>query len=251
MTWTWRDIMSDALVRSRMVGRGQIIQEKDFSNAQEVLELLLDELDGNGYNLPSLSTNLTFNTVANQAKYMLGKDVSDVAGATSIRPEEILVATITIAANPVVRITLKPLSFGPNMYIEQAMIPTPGIPSQPWNFAVNETWPQSEFYLYPVPSQIYPVSLTAKVKWADTVGDPALNPFAIAEIPSGYVAALTSILTARIVKWWRDPEPVFEDMEQEGMFFLAGLVANQIPPDSNKLPIGYFPWNIGIAGVNP
>lgn len=248
MTWTWTSIIELALVRAGIQGRGQVAPNAQNNNyGMDSLQLLLDEWDGEGLSLPSIDLQVKFNTVSNQAKYLLGKDASGNPGATSIRPEKIETAIVTISTSPVVNITMVP------MYLESyTEIPVPSTTSQPWNCAVNETWPQMEFYLYPTPSAIYPITLNSRIKWIDTVGDPATNPFAIAEVPSGYVTALVDNLALKLSQINRLDTPTLISKAAYSKSRLAMQVHYQNQPDiMSNGPIGLFSWNILLAGRNP
>ncbi len=241
MTWTWTEIASLALVRSGWLGLGQIPTEDQQSFALKRLELLLDRLDGQGLALPSFDSAITFNTVAGQAQYTLGP-----SGTTSIRPESIITATCTITTNPVVR--------NPLIYMEYetyTLLPTPLVTAgQPFNYAINQTWPQMQFFLYPCPSQIYPITLNCKIKWADTVGDPSVNPFAVAAVPSGYADFLEKNLALDIAKVWRLQTPEMEHDAETSRYMVAGMVWDQQRSAQNIGPVGIFPWQIGITGRN-
>jgi hypothetical protein len=244
MTWTWADIIRLALVRSGLVGVGQVATAAQLVEGEAALNLLLDEWDGDGMALPSFSTNITFDTVAGVAKYTLGP-----AGDVSTRPETIVTGTCTIAGGGLItKITMAPMS-----YPAYTMIPVPQTQSQPWNYAINETWPQMEFFLYPTPNAVYPIILNCKVKWAATVGDPDLNPFVIAQVPSGYATALVDNLALKMAENYRLETKTLETKAKSARNMIALAVGGQNAAAAalQELPIGIFSWNIITAGKNP
>jgi hypothetical protein len=227
-----------------LVGRNQPIAPSDNTTAKDVLNLLLDEWDGQGLALPLFDTDIQFNTVANTARYFLGEGPE--AEVYAVRPEKIITGTVTISTGPTVRMTMRPMDFQ-----QYTMIAVPGTTGQPWNFAINETWPQMELYLYPTPSQVFPITLNCKIKWVTTTGEPNDDLMATVKIPSGYVAALVDNLALRIAQVYRLDTETMENKAAAGRFSLASKVAHQIPPDNATLPLGLFPWNTGISGRNP
>ncbi len=241
MTWTWAEIISQALVRSGTIGLGQVGDSQQSVSAKKDLCLLLDEWDGEGLALPNFDFTITFNTVAGTAKYFLCP-----SGDASVRPESIITAICTISTNPDVNITMTPISFP-----AYTMIPVPSTSSQPWNYAINQTFPQMEFYLYPTPSAIYPITLNCKVKWADTVGWPDLNPFSVVEVPSGYVTALVDNLTLKTAKKWRLETKTMIDDARRSKAMVGQAIGNQANLRGRRTPAGLFSWNIITAGRNP
>ena len=87
---TWRTLIAEALVRSGYIGRGQTANENLFKEGETSLSFLLDKLDGSGVMLPLFSV-LTFNTIANQAMYLL-------VSPCNVRPPPF--AVISVAAVP-------------------------------------------------------------------------------------------------------------------------------------------------------
>lgn len=241
MVWTWAEIIADALVRSGLVGIGQVADAQLMVQGRKSLDLLLDEWDGKGLSLPSFSTDIEFTTVAGQAQYLLGP-----GGAFTTRPESIVTVTCTIASAPVVNITLAEMSFP-----AYQMIPVPSTESQPWNYAVNQTWPTMQFYLYPTPNAVYPMTLTCKVKWAATTGDPDLNPFSEVEVPSGYVTALLDNLALKLAQNYRMETPTLTNKAASGRKMVELAAYNQLTQGIKGTPIGLFSWNILTAGKNP
>lgn len=241
--WTWTEIINLALVRSGILGRGQIASASIIQDGMKALMLLLDEWDGNGMALPNFSTDITFNTVAGQAQYLLGPGTPN---AYSVRPESIVTGTVTVSTNPISNVSLVEMS-----YPSYTLIPVPSTSGQPWNYAVNETWPQSEVYLYPTPSQVYPITLTCKVKWAATVGSPDLNPFDEAEVPSGYANALVDNLSLKLAETYRLDTPTLRNKAANARMMVALAVANQNRANTPNLPVGLFSWNILTSGRNP
>ena len=243
MIWTWAEIISDALVRSGMVGMGQVANASQAAIGKKALNLLLDEWDGEGLDLPAFDSSITFNTVAAQARYLLG---DGVGSANAIRPETIVTGTVTIAGSPNTILAMAEIS-----YPEYQIINVPATSGQPWNYAINPTFPQMEIYLYPTPSAVYPITLTCKVKWVDTVGEPSLNPFAEAEVPSGYANALVQNVALRIAKSYRLAVPDLVNDARTTKAMIGQTVGNQNNKQSNGLPQGLFSWNIITAGRNP
>lgn len=242
MAWSWAEIIAEALDRSGAIGLGQTADAQLMVKGRKTIDLLLDEWDGAGLALPSFPTTLTFDTVAGQALYLLGPGSSV---ANTIRPETIVTATCQIVSDPPVNVTMAPMS-----YPAYTMIPVPSTESQPYNYAVNETWPQMEFYLYPVPNAVYPISLAAKVKWSATTGDPTLNPFAEVEVPSGYVTALVDNLALKLAENWRMETPALINKAKTGRSMISMAVYDQ-QVNAVQGPIGLFSWNVMTAGRNP
>lgn len=244
MVWTWAEIIADALVRSGLVGLGQTADAQLMVQGRKALELLLDEWDGAGLALPNFDVAVTFDTVASQSLYLLGVGAG---AANTTRPETIVTATCTITTSPTARVTMAEIP-----YPQYAMIPVPYTESQPYNYAINATWPQMGLYLYPTPNAVYPITLTCKVKWASTVGDPDLNPFSEAEVPSGYVAALVDNLALKLAENWRLETPILENKARNGRSMIALAVYQQnAMAAQNAVPTGIFSWNIITAGRNP
>ena len=245
MTWTWTEIASRALIRSDWLGLGQIPTSDQQTTALKQLAQLLDRWDGQGLALPSFDSAVTFNTIASQPKYLLGG--TSPTPANAIRPESIITATCTITTSPLVRNELVYME-----YETYTIITTPtATTGQPWNYAINQTWPAMELYLYPTPNQVFPITLNCKIKWVDTVGDPSVNPFAVAAVPSGYADALISNLALEIARPWRLETPALIHEADVSRYMMAGMVYNQQRDAQRTAPIGIFPWNIGIAGRNP
>lgn len=244
MTWTWTEVIALALVESGLVGDGQVATASQGAVGMKRLNLMLDKWDGEGLALPDFSTAITFNTVAGQARYLLG---AGSGAAYAVRPETIINATVTISTGPNVYNTMVPMSFP-----EYQGIPVPiGTTGEPWNYAVNQTWPQMGLYLYPTPDAIYPINLTCKVKWISTVGQPELNPFAVAEVPSGYAEALVSNLALRIAKRYRLDATRLENDASDSRFMIAAAVARQHRDVETRVPVGLFGIDILTAGRNP
>lgn len=244
MTWTWTEIIRLALVRSGMMGLGQVATASQSAIGKDALNLLLDEWDGEGLALPNFSTVVSFNTVANQARYLLG---AGSGAANSIRPETIITATCTIATSPIVNMTMIEVPFP-----QYQMIAVPSTQSQPWNYAVNPKYPQTEFWLYPNPNAVYPINLTCKIKWIDTVGEPDLNPFTEAEVPSGYPTALVDNVALKIAENYRLETATLLNKARTSKAMIGQTVGNQNNKASNNgNPIGLFSWNILTAGRNP
>ena len=243
MVWTWAEIISDALVRSGIIGLGQTADAQLMVQGRKALELLLDEWDGEGLALPNFETALTFNTVAGQALYLLGPGTG---AANTIRPESVITATCTIATNPVSRVVMSEIGFA-----AYQQIPVPSTESQPYNYAINETWPQMGFYLYNTPNAIYPITVTAKVKWAATIGEPNRNPFSEVEVPSGYVNALVDNLSLKLAENWRMETPTLVNKARNGRSMIAMAVYDQQTRNRTTVPQGLWSWTIIQSGRNP
>jgi hypothetical protein len=213
---------------------------------RKALELLLDEWDGQGLALPNFDADITFNTVAGQAQYLLGPVSPSAPVANAIRPETIITVTCTIATNPVSRVTLAEMSFP-----AYQQIPVPSTESQPYNYAINQTWPRMEFYLYNTPNAVYPITITAKVRWAATVGEPSLNPFDQVDVPSGYVNALVDNLSLKLAENWRMETPTLVNKARNGRSMIALAVYDQQTRDRTTVPQGLFSWTIIQTGRNP
>lgn len=255
-SWTWREIVDQALTDSGLVGKNQPVKDTERQIGERLLSFLLDELDGEGIALPSYDQQIIFNTVGGQAKYLLGPDsnppFTDASPASTFRPESIITGNATISTNPNVDIALYEIDF-PNY----TNISVKSTQSQPYNYALNPTWPQAELYLYPTPDRVYPISLFCKVKWQFTqtgtteVGAPVENPTNVAQLPSGFSNALKDCLAFKIAKSYELETEQLRLSANQGKFLMASRVMNQNTPDWNKSPRGVFPWNIGISGRNP
>jgi hypothetical protein len=245
MTWTWVELFSRALVRSGLLGRGQIAGADHYTEAREETDLLLDEWDGQGIALPAVDTTIQFSTVPNQALYYLG--VGSQGAAFNVRPESVITATCTITTNPDVNVQMVEMDFR-----EYTIIPVPSTSGVPWNYAINQTWPQMQMFLYPTPAEIYPVTFNCKVKWRDTLGgDPTLNPFQVAEVNSGYAAAIVDCLALRLAQKYRMETPTLENRAYAARYAMAVQVAQQQRDLMQQIPRGIFSQNIFVSGVNP
>ncbi len=107
------------------------------------------------------------------------------------------------------------------------------------------------FYLYPTPDSIYPINLTCKVKWITTVGHPELNPFDVAEVPSGYANALVMNLALKIAKRFRLETDRLKNDASNSRFMIAAAVARQHRDVESQVPVGLFGIDILTAGRNP
>lgn len=243
MEWTWESIIRLALVRSGILGLGEIADAEQFSDGKNTLSLLLDEWDGEGMALPSFDAEIEFNTVSDQAEYRLGPGSPS---AYSVRPETIITGTVNTSGGPVA--TWMTMAKIP--YPDYRMIPVPSTSGQPWNYAINELWPQMRVWLYPTPSGVYPVRFTCKVKWAQTVGWPDLNPFTVAEVPSGYASALVDNLALKLAESQRLDTDTLQNKARTAKMMIALAVANQNRVQT-QMPIGLFSWDILKAGYNP
>lgn len=245
MTGTWEEIFTNSLFRAGILGRGQIMTASMLAEAQSTMKLLLDELDGEGLALPVMSIDVAFNTVVNQEKYVLGKGVFDPP-ANPIRPETVLTGTVEIESGlqPVV-VPLSPMAF-----VNYRTIPSPKVTGQPFQYSINPKWPQSDLYLYPVPSQIWPINLTCKVRWVDTVGDPACNICAIAQLNSGFTNALTDIQALRLAENNRLETSTLQKKADKGKYLMTQQMWNQHPDLESRAPDA-FPWTLVQAGTNP
>lgn len=241
---TWTKVIALALVESGIVGRGQVANAAQAAFGMDKLNLLLDELDGKGLALPSFSIGATFNTVAGRALYLLG---SGNPNDYSFRPETIVTMTCTISTNPISLQEVLWMDFP-----AYQRIPTPlGTTGQPWNYAINETWPQMGLYLYPTPNAAYPISITAKVKWIDTVGAPDLNPFTVAQVQSGYASGLVDCLSLRLAQTNRLETETLINRDRDARFTMASAIMGQQREVRNQVPVGLFGIDILTAGRNP
>jgi hypothetical protein len=242
MDWTWTGIVSLALVRSGLLGRGQVASAIWQTEGLSALNIVLDRFDGEGLSLPSFDSSLTFDTVAGQARYTLG-----TGGDFAVRPESIVTASCTLTASPLTRTELVYMR-----YEDYTLIPVPvGTSGQPWNYAPNWKWPAMELFLYPTPSQVYPIILNCKVKWISTLGAPELNPFAVAAVPSGYADALVNNLALELAQSYRMETDTLVQKASASRFLLLSEVYDQHRAASRHQPVGVFPWNTGMAGRNP
>jgi hypothetical protein len=227
-----------------MVGLGQVPNDTQSVIGKDALNLLLDEWDGEGLALPPFDASITFNTVGAQARYLLGPGSG---AANTVRPETIIVGTCTIAGSPTTNTVMSEMPFP-----SYQMIAVPSTSGQPWNYAVNPTYPQMEVFLYPTPSAVYPITLTCKVKWVATVGEPDLNPFTEAEVPSGYPTALVDNLALKIAENYQLETATLVNKARNGKATIGFYVGNQNSKAKNTgLPTGLFSWNILTAGRNP
>lgn len=246
MASTWEEIYRDSLSLSGILGDDQEIDPAMLESAKVRARNLLDELDGEGIALPLFSTEVFFNTVSGQNRYVLGTG-SDSPPANPIRPETVIDAEIRIQpGSQPVYLELREITF-PEY---RSKILVPNTPSQPFNFAFNPKWPQAELYLWPTPSQIWQIRLTTKIKWVDTLGDPNANVFAQAELPSGFTNAFTNMLAYRLAKWRRLQTPELEEASSQGKYV---MMANTWKQRVNKSMGGAsaFGWNVTHAGMNP
>lgn len=246
MDWTWSQVFSLAQVQSGLLGRGQVANASLLNDSVLMASLLLDEWDGQGLALPDINTAVTFNTVAGTALYTLGKDASQNPGSTSIRPETIVTATLTLVSSPVQRVQLTDM--GMTGY---TLLPIPSTQSLPFNYAYNRKWPQGEFYLYPTPDKAYPVTLNCKVKWADTITAPDVNPFAVVQVPSGFPAALVANIALKLAKRYRMGTPEMAAEAESTCYTLMSQVYRQYRSDRRDVPDGIFSDTLIKSGVNP
>ncbi len=247
MVWTWEEILTDALSQSGILGEDEQVTPTMLASARVRASKLLDELDGKGIALPVFSTDVEFNTVSAQTRYVLGTG-SDASPASVIRPEQILAVEVQIqgGASPV-WIPLTRLSF----LDYRDYIVVPQNQSQPLNYAWNPGWPQGELYLWPTPNQVYRIRFTCTLKWIDVVGNPQTNWFADAELPSGYTDAFTKILAFRLAQWRRitDGSGELKSNARDAMYTMKTYSADKVPRVKTKPSA--FPWNIARAGINP
>lgn len=246
MERTWRALIAEALVRSGLVGRSQIPTANQFKDGETTLVFLLDELDGKGYALPAMSTDVAFNTVSGTAKYFLGE--GDEAEADPIRPIFIQTATVNIGGVSATYVPMTEISFQ-----NYKVISIPSTQSQPFNYAINPKYPQMELYLWPTPNQVYPINLTCKVRWVDTVGDPTLNPFVDANVPPGFYNGLTDVLALKLAERYpggRSDDSTLMNKAQTAEFMMLQYTAQQLKANVPQRA-GVFPWVTGLSGVNP
>lgn len=244
MAWTWEDILTDSLSLSGILGQGQIVDSALMNNAKQRASRLLDKLDGEGIALPVFSTDVQFNTVPGQERYVLGVG-ADPLPASIVRPETIINGQIRISggAQPVY-LPLTPLTF-PG-YRNTAV---PKNQSQPIYYSLNPSWPQAELFLWPTPSQIWQIRFTCKVKWIDVVTNPETNVFSYAELPSGYTNAFTDMLAYELARWRRLSTEDLKNKATEGKYFM--MAQSWVKVDVAGGLSNAFPWNIVYAGMNP
>lgn len=242
MTWTWADIMSLALVRSGILGRGQVANASMQDVAIKTTGLLLDEWDGQGLSLPAISTDITFNTVVGQTKYLLGPGGTP---ANVVRPRSILTATLTIATNPVQRVPIQEVGFK-----SYTLIPIPSTQSQSFTYSIDPKWPQMEFYLYPDPDKVYPIILNCKLKWSDTLTTPDVNPFAIVQAAEGYANALTDNLALKLAENYRLETATLQSKAAGGRYTIASAVMDQYRKTQDSTGIGVFSDTVIRSGIN-
>jgi hypothetical protein len=239
MTWTWTEVIALALVRSGVVGLGQVATAAQAGVGMKALNLFLDKWDGLGLALPDFSVAITFNTVSGRARYLLGAgSPTDYA----VRPETIVVGVVS--SSPSADMMEIPFPV-------YQTISNPETTGQPWNYAINRTWPQMGLYLYPTPDAVYSISLTCKVKWISTVGQPELNPFAVAEIPSGYAEALVTNLALELAQMYRLETDTLINKAADSRFMVAAAVARHHRDVSASIPRGLFGIDILTQGRNP
>ena len=245
MASTWESIYSDSLSLSGILGQDQVIDPSMLADARIRASSLLDELDGEGIALPVLNIEVEFNTVAGQGRYVLGTG-SDLSPANPIRPETLINGQIRIqpGAQPVF-LDLDEITFP-----EYRRISVPNNLSQPFQYAVNPNWPQSELYLWPTPSAEWLIRFTTKVRWVDTVGDPNANITAQAQLPSGFTNAFTNMLAYKLAYWRRIQTPELLKAYEQGKYVMMSYTWRQ-NADKRKGPASAFPWNITRAGMNP
>lgn len=247
MAWTWEEILTDALSLSGILGEDQVTDANMLEDARVRACKLLDELDGKGIALPVFSTDIEFDTISGQTKYVLGTG-TDVSPASLIRPEQILNMELQIqSGSDPVWIPLTKLSFMD--YLDYISVHQNQ--SQPINYTWNPGWPQGDLYLWPNPNQIWTIRTTATLKWVDVIGNNPSDYCENVELPSGYTDAFTKILAYRLAQWRRitDGAGELKANSTDAMYTLTTYSANKVPR-LNTQPSS-FPWNINRAGVNP
>lgn len=245
MVWTWEEILTDALSLSGILGEDQQVDAAMLASARVRASKLLDELDGEGIALPVFSTDVEFDTVSGQSRYVLGTG-TDVSPASPLRPELILDGQIRIQPGPQpVWLPLSKLSF----LDYRNYITVPGTQSQPVNYAWNPGWPQGELFLWPTPNQIWKIRLTCTLKWIDVVGNPADNWTGNAELPSGYTNAFTNILAFRLAQWRRIDDVNLRTKANQAKYVMSTYTMNHVPKPKSQPSA--FPWNVARAGINP
>ncbi|MES2367605.1 MAG: hypothetical protein V4563_17145 [Pseudomonadota bacterium] len=249
MASTWEEIFSDSLSLAGILGQGQIIDAAMLDSAKVRAKNLLDELDGEGIALPVFSTDVEFDTVSGQNKYVLGTG-SDTSPANAIRPETIIDGEIEIqpGAQPV----YLPLTEGTFPQYRK-YISVPNNPGQPWNYYLNPGWPQADLYVWPTPNQVWKLRFTCKLKWVDTLGlDPTVSVYSDAALPSGFTNAFTNMLAYKLATWRRLGTEELKNASTQGKFVMATYTwrQNYALRKVANAPTA-FPWNIIRAGMNP
>jgi hypothetical protein len=247
MAWTWEEILTDALSLSGILGEGQVVDPTMLESARVRASKLLDELDGEGMALPVFSTDIEFDTVSGQTRYVLGTG-TDASPASAIRPEQILNMELQIQpGSQPVWIPMSRLSF----MDYRDYISVPQNQSQPINYTWNPGWPQGDLYLWPAPNQVWRMRTTCTLKWIDVVGNPSNDWYANAELPSGFTNAFTDMLAYKLAQWRRlsDSAGDLKSKYTSAKYLMTTYSFNKVPR-LNTQPSS-FPWNINRAGMNP
>jgi hypothetical protein len=245
MAWTWEDILTDSLSLSGILGQGQIADSAMISSAKQRASRLLDKLDGKGMSLPVFSVDVSFNTVSDQERYVLGVG-ADASPASTVRPETIINGQLRIqGGSQPTYLPLRPMSF-PD-YRDKLLVPRNL--SQPFFYALNPSWPQAELFLWPVPNQVWQVRFTCRVKWIDVVTNPQTNQYSYAQLPSGYTNAFTDMLAHELAMWRRLSTDDLKDKAKDGEYLMTQQ--SWTTPDIAVGGGDTFPWDITRAGMNP
>jgi hypothetical protein len=243
MQWTWDEVYRESLFRSGVKGEDQDVDPSMLAKARRTALTVLDKLDGEGISLPVFSLDVEFICVPNQEKYVLGTG-SDASPASPYRPETIITAQVQIAqgAQPVY------MPLGPLDFRDYRNISVPKTVSQPFQYSVDPKWPQADLYLYPTPSQAYPVRLTCKLKWADVMGAPVDS--VIAQLPSGYLNGFIDILALQLAKNERLATQDLKNSAMQGKYTMAAATWQQVP-DIKGRTVDAWSWDLVKAGSNP
>ncbi len=243
MAWTWDEVYRESLFRSGLKGDDQVVDDSMLAKARRTALTVLDMLDGEGVALPVFSIDVEFICTPNQEKYVLGTG-ADTSPASSIRPETILTAQVQIAtgSQPVY------MPLGPLRFTDYRNISVPKTVSQPFQYSVDPSWPQADLYLYPTPSQAYPIRLTCKVKWADVMGAPYDS--AIAQLPSGYLNGFIDVLALQLAKQERLTTDDLKNNASQGKYTMSAQTWSQVP-DIKGRTVDAWSWDLVKAGMNP
>ncbi len=242
MDWTWDEIYRESLFRSGVKGDDQVVDASMLAKARRTASTVLDMLDGEGIALPLFDTDIEFPTVPGQNKYVLGTG-SDTSPASPIRPETIVDGEIQIQpGSQPVYLPLTEITFPQYRH----NISVPNNLAQPWNYALNPKYPQSDLYLWPTPSSVWAIRFTCKVKWETTLGNPNENIF------SGYLNGFIDLMALKLAMPERLTTGDLQSNATKAKYLMASYTWKQAYQlrKVNNAPTA-FPWNVIKAGMNP
>ena len=230
---TWAEIIETAGRRARLVGRGLPITSDIFDEGLTVLKTVINQLDGEGYAIPGMSTEITFTTVGGQSKYLLGP-----GGDADTRPLTIISMQFLLATNV----------WQTSRY-EKIVVKNNQGP--PYGYALNPTFPKSEIYFYLQPNQAYPVKLLAKIPMEDSVGDPACNLCDTPEYVPGFENAMIDLVALQWAEQNDKEKPALYNRASMARQFIMVNLKQQTPDLVSDSVSGQWPWNTNTSGVNP